>query len=158
MDKKMEITDRFQTKNRDNVIAIGQRIKELRKYLRISQREMAESFHMSSSYLSEIESGKGKPGPEFFLKLSDDYNVRIEYLFHGTGEMFYGTERTIDSEEFDFNENVDTIGKMVWLMEHSPFFKSTILGFASKFLLDNERILRKSIERDRMKKGGKTGP
>jgi len=125
--------------------------------LRLSQRELAESFHMSCSYLSEIENGKGNPGPEFFLKLSDDYNVRIEYLFHGIGEMFYGTQRTIDSEEFDFSENVDTIGKVVWLMEHSPFFKNTILGFASKFLLDNERILKRSIEKHIMKKGDRTG-
>jgi transcriptional regulator with XRE-family HTH domain len=152
MEKKKEITDQYKTKNRESLIAIGQRIKALRKHLRISQRELAESFHMSCSYLSEIENGKGNPGPEFFLKLSDDYNVRIEYLFHGTGEMFYGTQRTTDSEEFDFNENVDTIGKVVWLMEHSPFFKNTILGFASKFLLDNERILKRSIEKNKKRR------
>jgi len=150
-------TDQYKTKNRDNLVAIGQRIKAVRKYLRISQRELAESFHMSYSYLSEIENGKGNPGPDFFLKLSDDYNVRIEFLFRGTGEMFYGTQGTIDSEEFDFSETVDTIGKVVWLMEHSPFFKNTMLGFASKFLLDNERILKKSIEIHRLKKGDKTG-
>lgn len=140
----------------DNLAAIGQRIKELRKYARLNQRELAASLNMASSYLSEIENGKANPGPEFFLKISYEYNVRIEYLFHGTGEMFYGTKLKVDSEEFDFSEEVDTIGQVVWLMEHSTLFKNTILGFASKFLMDNERIMKKSIGKYKTKKGDKT--
>jgi transcriptional regulator with XRE-family HTH domain len=137
---------------RDNVTAIGKRVREVRKYFRLSQKEMADNLEMSSSYLSEIECGKANPGPEFFLKFSNDYNISIDYLFHGIGSMFLGSYQKIKEEEFNFDEDIYSIEKLVWLMEHSQFYKNTILSFASKFLFDNESIIKKSIERNKMKK------
>jgi transcriptional regulator with XRE-family HTH domain len=137
---------------RDNVTAIGKRVKEIRRYFRLSQKEMADNLKMSYSYLSEIECGKANPGPEFFLKLSNDYNISMDYLFHGIGNMFLGSHRKIEEEEYDLDEDIYSIEKLVWLMDHSPFYKNTILSFASKFLLDNERIIKKSIEKNKMRK------
>jgi transcriptional regulator with XRE-family HTH domain len=113
---------------------------------------MAAKLDMADSYLSEIENGKSKVGPEFFLKISNEYNVRIEFIFHGEGDMFYSLKRKIDSEEFDFKDNIDSIEKIVWLMENSPLVKNTILGFTTKFILDNEETVRKSIEIYKTKK------
>ena len=137
---------------KDNFTAIGKRVREVRNYFRLSQVEMAENLDMAPSYLSEIECGKANPGPEFFLKLSNDYNVSMDYLFHGIGSMFIGSHLKIQEEEFDFNEDIYSIEKLVWLMSHSQFYKNTILSFASKFLLDNERIIKKSIEKNKLKK------
>lgn len=137
---------------KDNVIAIGKRIKEVRKLFRLSQKELAENLGMSSSYLSEIENGIANPGPEFFLKLSNEHNVSMDYLFHGIGNIILGSHQKIQEEEFDFEEDIYSIEKLVWLMNHSPFYKNTILSFASKFFLDNEGIIKKSIEKNKMKK------
>ncbi|MCP5109026.1 MAG: hypothetical protein GY950_36925, partial [bacterium] len=55
-----------------------------------------------------------------------------------------------------FDEELDSIEKLGWLMNHSKLFKNTVLGFASRFLLNNEGIIKKSIEKSR--KAQKEGP
>ncbi|MCP5108288.1 MAG: helix-turn-helix transcriptional regulator, partial [bacterium] len=82
-------------KTKNQLATIGQRIKDVRAVLRYSQRSMASDLEMSSSYLSEIESGKANPGPDFFLKLADKFDISVEYLFHGRGAMFYGNDRIV---------------------------------------------------------------
>ena len=69
------------------MIAIGERVKEVRKALKFQQKEMAAGLKMSVSYLSEIESAHAKPGPEFFITFSGTYNVSLEYLLLGRGDM-----------------------------------------------------------------------
>jgi transcriptional regulator with XRE-family HTH domain len=127
---------------------IGDRIKEIRKKLRLPQKEMAAGLNTSSSYLSEIESGKANPGPGFFLDLSDVYNVSIEYVFHGKGEMFYDPRTRLLRAEFkDFND-IDSPEKLFWLMNHSAMFRNTILGYAAMFYLEHEAIIKKSFRED----------
>lgn len=141
--------------SRSELIEIGQRIKTARKALRYSQREWAKELDMSHSYLSEIESGKARPKPEFFLKLSKKFGVSTDYLYHGTGNMFYAawSQRKAEINDFDFDSELESIEQLVWLMENSTVFKNTVMGFASKFLLDNEEIIKKTIAKS--KKAGK---
>jgi transcriptional regulator with XRE-family HTH domain len=138
---------------RETTADVGQRIKEVRLQLRIQQKEMAETLQMAPSYLSEIESGKANPGPEFFLKMVYEYNVNPNYLFLGLGDMFFGPERILRTEEFDMeNGHVDSVEKLFWMMENSPYFKNNILSYASRFFLENEEFLKKSIEKYSSKK------
>ena len=104
---------------------------------------------MAPSYLSEIENGNAKPGPDFFLKLSRILKIRVEYIFHGTGNIFYSNNELIDtmeSEPFDFSEDMDSPEKLLWLMEQSTYFKITVLSLAGKFILDDEEAIKKSIK------------
>jgi transcriptional regulator with XRE-family HTH domain len=102
---------------------------------------------MAPSYLSEIESGKANPGPAFFIRFSRQYNVSIEYLFHGRGEMFYDSKQNIIEKEFSLDEEVDSIEHVLWLMKQSSMLKNAILSYASKFLMENEEIIKKSLAR-----------
>lgn len=140
----------------EDIVEIGQRIKKVRKTLRRSQKEMADQMHMSPSYLSEIESGKANPGPEFFLKFINLYNASLEYLYHGKGEMFYSSKRKVAPDEYSFDDEIDTIEKLVWLMENSSLVKNTILAYASKFVLGNEQVVKKSINKVKKKKSKKS--
>ncbi|MCX6578600.1 MAG: helix-turn-helix transcriptional regulator [Candidatus Aminicenantes bacterium] len=132
----------------ERVVAIGQRIKAVRVGLRLSQREMAAGLNTSASYLSEIESGKANPGPGFFLDLSDVYNVSIEYAFHGEGEMFYDPKTRLPRAEFKDIDDIDSMEKLFWLMNHSSMVKNSLLGYAARFYLENETIIKKSMQRD----------
>lgn len=131
---------------REKIIELGQRVKRVRRVLLLSQKDMAAALDISPGYLSEIESGKANPGPEFFLKFSGDYDVSVEYLFHGRGDMFYPRNRKIETaEDFHFDRDIESIEELVWLMEHSPFFKNMVLAYASITLLDNEDLIKKSV-------------
>jgi len=139
---------------RETVADVGQRIKNVRLQLRVQQKEMAEVLQMAPSYLSEIEGGKANPGPEFFLKMVYEYNVNPNYLFLGLGDMFFGPERILKTGDFDMeNGHVDSVEKLFWMMESSPYFKNNILSFASRFFLENEEFLKMSIAKYRPKTG-----
>ena len=137
---------------RENLIAIGNRIKDIRKHLRITQKEMAAKLKMSACYLSEIEGGKGNPGHTFFYKLTTRYHVNLNYLFHGDGEMF---TRKKFKKKIGKNENlgeIETIDELYWYLENSTLLRSQLIGFAAKFIYENEEIIRKNIKRQSSKK------
>ena len=143
---------------RENLVALGSRIKELRKALKISQKDFAASLDMSGCYLSEIESGKGNPGHKFFYKISALYNISLDYLFHGIGEMFLKVKDKGTPGKKDFIDEIETIDDLVWLLEHSPMVKLTVMGYATKFLYENEDIIKRNIEKYRVKKAEKAAP
>ncbi len=132
----------------ESMIAIGERVKEVRKALKLQQKEMAAGLKMSASYLSEIESAHAKPGPEFFITFSRTYNVSLEYLHLGRGDMFYDQKNQIPSEEeYTLEQDIDSIEHLVWLMKLSPMFKNAILVYAAQFVMDNERYIKNSLEK-----------
>ena len=134
--------------SRDKLTAVGGRVKELRKSLKISQKDFAAFLNISSSYLSEIEHGNSNPGFDFFYKISTACNVSLDYLFHGIGEMMLKDKINIEEidEVREYVRDIVTVEDLLWLIEHSPMSKNTIMGFAAKFNYENEETIKKSIE------------
>jgi transcriptional regulator with XRE-family HTH domain len=133
--------------NPGNLFSFGNRVKEVRKTLRISQKDFAASLDMSGSYLSEIEHGNAAPGYEFFYKLSAQYQVSLDYLVHGTGAMITEVNTVPEENQREELSRVENERDILWLMEHSPMFKNTLLGFSQKFYYENEGIIRKDIKK-----------
>ncbi len=130
-----------------NFLELGQRLKLARKELNIQQKEMAADLKMPASYLSEIESGKGNPGPEFFMKLFSEYNISMDYLVLGIGEMFIETGVRVKRSGFELSQGIKTIEELAWLMDASIFFKNMVLGAANKILLTDEDTVKTSISK-----------
>jgi transcriptional regulator with XRE-family HTH domain len=131
-------------KNQENASDIGQRLKEIRKKIRVQQKEMAATLQIAASYLCEIESGNAKPGPDFFVKVASEYNVNLNYLLAGAGDMF-NTGQNIKAREFQIDNGVRTTEELLWLMENSNYFYGTILSLANKTLLSEGEIIKKSL-------------
>ena len=66
--------------DREKVMEIGHRIKEIRVALDIKQSELADRIKMSRSYLSEVESGKSKVGTDLLYNLSKACHVNVNFL------------------------------------------------------------------------------
>lgn len=137
---------------KENLKEIGIRIKEIRKNLRVTQKEMASELKMSACYLSEIESGKGNPGHAFYYKISTRYNVNLNYLFHGEGEMYTRIKFKKKPGEDENRDEIENIEDLSWYLENSPLVKVQVIGFAAKFKYENEEIIKKNIERFQAKK------
>ncbi len=135
--------------NREKLSKIGQRVKTARKALRVPQKEMADKLGVSPSHLSEIESGKANPSTEFHLKLSDLYNISVEYIYHGRGNIFYEDDGKITDEPFDFKSDVDSTEKLNWLVKNSAYFKHLVLGYASKLIIQEESTIKESIKKNK---------
>ncbi len=127
--------------------AMGSRIKEMRKRLKITQKEMAKSLGIAGCYLSEIENGRGNPGFKFYFNLSKLYYLSLDYLFHGIGEMFINVKKNISQDKRNFVDEILSVDDLQWFIEHSPLFKHTIMGFATKFHYENEKSIKRNIKK-----------
>jgi transcriptional regulator with XRE-family HTH domain len=133
---------------RDNLKAIGARAKEIRRKLGLKQKTISERLNVVNSYLSDIENGKGNPGHTFFFKFSFLFNVSLDFLFYGKGEMFLKLEKTPPGDQA-FVEEIKTIDDLVWYMKNSPIFFHQIMAFAGKFAYENEEVLKRNIKKNR---------
>ena len=133
---------------REKLAEVGKRVKTARKALKVPQKEMADALGVSPSHLSEIESGKANPSTDFHLKLSDSYNVSVEYIYHGRGKIFYEEDGKITDEPFDFKSDVDSTEKLNWLLKNSGYFKHLVLGYASKLIIEDESVIKQSIKKN----------
>ncbi len=138
----------------DNLLKdIGMRIRAVRKELNLSQKDFAAKLGLSACSLSEIETGKAKPGPPFFHRLSCEYRVSISHLFYGTGSVYLRGECGDAPGEREDVEQIEEVEDLIWVMEHSRLFRDHIMGYASRFYLEHEAVIKKNIEYSRKKKG-----
>jgi transcriptional regulator with XRE-family HTH domain len=61
-------------------IFIGQNIRFLRKYHKLTLVELSEKADISKSALSDYETGKSIPGLDVLQKFSDVFNISISHL------------------------------------------------------------------------------
>jgi transcriptional regulator with XRE-family HTH domain len=59
---------------------LGQRIREHRMKINMTQEALAEAVGISAVFISQIETGNRKPSLETVLKISTTLNVPMDYL------------------------------------------------------------------------------
>lgn len=131
----------------DETIDVGKRLKDLRRQLDISQKDFAAQLDISSSYLSEIESGKTKPGYNFLRLIAKTFRINPSWILLEEGDIFLDNEDGPNISEKDFGDATDRVKELLYYMKKSPLVQSTVLGFFIKFLYDNEDIINKDIEK-----------
>jgi len=60
---------------------LGLRIKELRKFRKMTQEQLAELIDIEPNNVSKIENGKNYPSPENLAKIALALNIEIHELF-----------------------------------------------------------------------------
>ena len=78
---------KFTTENMEN---IGQRIKQLRKMLGLTQKEFAEKIGKSTISIAKWEAGDRTPDESTLKLIAKEFNIDEEWLKTGEGEMFAG--------------------------------------------------------------------
>lgn len=66
----------------------GERIREIRTSLNLSQEELGKIFNTSKQYISKIENNLVQLNNEKMVILAKFYNVNINYILTGKGLMF----------------------------------------------------------------------
>lgn len=67
---------------------IGERFKEIREYLRLSQEQIGKQIGLSKAGISGVEKNKSFMSKEVLSKLVIGLNVNLNWLISGEGEMF----------------------------------------------------------------------
>ena len=79
----------------------GERIKNIRLGLLLSQDKFGEGLGITKQYVSNIENGIALLSNEKLTSFLLNYNVNINYILTGKGEVFLGS----DKKEEDKLEN-----------------------------------------------------
>lgn len=124
----------------EQAVGVYKRIRAVREILYMRQRDFAISLGISDGTYYNIENGKRNPPIGILYLLSTIYDVDVEYLLHGTGEMFKkrGGRRDIDSEP---PEDIVTHKDVMWYLEYSPVFRAAITATAADYFYEHrERV------------------
>ncbi|WP_265822572.1 helix-turn-helix domain-containing protein [Geovibrio ferrireducens] len=65
----------------------GERIKNIRKILKLNQKDFSDKIGINQSTLSQYESGTINPSKAVLISISNSFGVSIEWLLTGEGEM-----------------------------------------------------------------------
>jgi transcriptional regulator with XRE-family HTH domain len=66
----------------------GKRLKEMRKFLRVNQQELAQALEVTQPFLSSIENGKSALSRNLLTNISNGYpQINTNWLLTGAGEM-----------------------------------------------------------------------
>jgi transcriptional regulator with XRE-family HTH domain len=127
---------------------LGQRLHNLRLALGLKQKEMARAAGLNSGYLSELISGKrDNPGIDIIIKIAIRFNVNLNYLLLGEGEMFLPDKEEDLKKEKALKLDIDNIDDLYRLMKISKIVRNSVMGQAVKVCVDNEKSIKKEIEK-----------
>jgi transcriptional regulator with XRE-family HTH domain len=78
-------------------MTVNERLALARKTLKLTQRELAEKISVTTGFIASMEIGDRKVNPRIMKLVSSIYNVNLQWLETGEGEMFYSnTEKEIE--------------------------------------------------------------
>lgn len=80
------------------------RIKEVRKTLKLTQVEFAETLGITNASISKIEAGINTPSEQTIKSICREFNVSYLWLTTGAGEMFEEL-----SEEAELHAMIDRV-------------------------------------------------
>ncbi len=129
---------------------IGARIRQLRKHLQLTQVEMVVNFRTGRAHYSRMESGEIFPGPEILKFLREHFNVSLDWLILGKGEMFLDqplndvksgpVRKQIIQAEIPEQEAKE-IKELLDFMQKFPMIKHSVLGFYWEYKLKNKNLI-----------------
>ncbi len=78
------------------------RLKELIEYLDLSQKDFANRIGLKPAMISDVISGRAKGfSNESLLSISEKFNVSLDWLLTGRGEMFLSVSPNTGNEKLD---------------------------------------------------------
>lgn len=108
---------------------MNERIKELRKVLKLTQQEFADRLNIKRGAIANYEVGRNEPIDAVISLICKEFNVNEEWLRNGTGEMFRAEE-----------ENSIIAKATMLLGEKDPLFEAFIDTY-SKLTPKNRELL-----------------
>jgi transcriptional regulator with XRE-family HTH domain len=120
----------------ENLKKIGLRLKEVRQKLGFTLETIHEKMGHSKSFISEVENGKKKPALLYLYVLASRYNVNVNWLFTGHGEIFLK-----DTVKRDFGEDRERIEELLYHLEKYDIVRYSILKHFIQLKTEHKELL-----------------
>ena len=123
---------------------IGERIKNLRKNMNVTAKDFADILQIPLRTVGSYERNEAQPSPKFFNALIDIYNININWLLTGDGNVFLNEQNKIDESfisllKSKFNLSDDEIAGLIDVLG-SDASKEMVLKFISIKRGDKEAL------------------
>ncbi|MCP4129447.1 MAG: helix-turn-helix transcriptional regulator [bacterium] len=97
------------------IAKINERILTARKAFGLTQEDMSKQMGVSRSHFAKIEKNLQSPSYNFLLKLSEKFNVSLDWLISGRGQMQVISNdhflNKLEPEHVDFLEEFFSLSK-----------------------------------------------
>jgi hypothetical protein len=108
------------------------RLRELRKNLKLSGEKFGERIGIGRSAVSNLESGRNNLTEPIILAICREFNVNEEWLRFGDGEMFLPVDR--ETEIAKLTKNL--------LLEEEDSFKNRVISVLANLTPEQWEVLR----------------
>jgi len=88
---------------------VGERLYQIIKKLHLTQSKLAEDIGISTVVINRYFRDKTIPSTEFLNKLALYYNININWLLQGEGNMFYSGEEDVHIMNGDYYYNLPIV-------------------------------------------------
>lgn len=93
-------------------MTLGERIKEIRKDNKLTQKEFADKISVSRPFISRIEANKEKPSETLMKLISATFGIELDWIMQGTGykeSQLKTTNKVLKNMDFLALEGLDKI-------------------------------------------------
>ena len=125
----------------------GKHVREVRDALNLKQEEFSQGLGICFQHLSDIERGKKGTGLDFFFKMLTVYNVNLNYLLLGEGEMFL--YESCNNQELlkGFAANNPDVKEFLYYFVNSSIVHYHVLADFRKLLNAEEKAIKDDIKK-----------
>ncbi len=122
---------------------VGERLRELRERLNMSQAELGAQLGLKRSALGKHERGECFPTGRMLKILATKYNASIDYLLCNRGTLFYDKDKAkLRQGAYTINEETE---ELLYLMTHVPLVRHSVMGFFQRFKHRNQDIIQQEL-------------
>lgn len=113
-----------------------ERIKELRKALKMTQQEFADRLHIKRTNIGNYESGVSSPTDSVIALICREFGVSENWFRYGEGEMFI--PMTLDEEIASFIGGIQA--------DIEPTFQKRFISALAKLSPDDWKVIERFIK------------
>lgn len=92
-------------------MVLGERIRKLRKDMRVTQEEFASKLKTHVKQLSRYEAGRSKPSLDMIARIANFCEVSIDYLVFGEDKALSQKTKLTDMELLGYFQRVNKLKK-----------------------------------------------
>ena len=94
-------------------IGLGERVKEIRKELKLTQEEFGSKIGVQNHVIYNLEAGRNKTVNEpMLISLCAQYGINKDWLFYGKGNKYVRTKESL-IDELTQKYNLNVFGKQI---------------------------------------------
>jgi transcriptional regulator with XRE-family HTH domain len=99
---------------------ISARLKAFRRAINVKQKNLADEIGMSIANLVRIETGKLFPSMELLIHLYNEYNLNLNWIISGIGEMFRANKTNQIEELIGTKEVDEDLSNIIKYLKYKP--------------------------------------